>query len=108
LNEGNYDAYGPIILSLPCNQPQFSMLSYENLTSSVFNLGSSNLSNIDIQIRNENGQLLDLNNQEFTITFKIKRILIGVPNPNPNPNPLRLIKPKPPSIFSLSRKVGQK
>jgi hypothetical protein len=73
LNEGNYDAHGPIILSLPCNQPQFSMISYENLTNGFFNLGSLNLSNIDIQIRNENGQLLDLNNQDFTIALKIKR-----------------------------------
>jgi hypothetical protein len=72
LNEGNFDEYGPIILSLPINQPQYSMLSYQNNSDNFFTLGNSNLANLDIQIKNEDGQYLDLLNQNFTISIKIK------------------------------------
>jgi hypothetical protein len=69
----NSDPYGNIILTVPINQTQNSMLSYENKSGHSFILGIDNVQQIDISLKNEQGQFLDLNNIPFSITLKFTR-----------------------------------
>ena len=58
------------IVSIPVNDPYFSMISYVNTNNLNMNiLKSPTVDDIDIQMTDENDKLLDFNNLDWTITL---------------------------------------
>lgn len=58
------------IVSIPVNEPYFSMISYVNTNNLNMNiLKALTVDDIDIQMTDENDKLLDFNNLDWTITL---------------------------------------
>jgi len=63
-------SYSSTICSIPCNVPYFNMINYVNTTSLNTNiLKAPTIDDIDIQLTDEDNNLLDFNNIDWTITL---------------------------------------
>jgi hypothetical protein len=76
---------GNLIGTIPVNSPPFGLILYENKTSNNGGLLlNREISNIDIQITDENNQFINFNNTEYSLCFSITttRILKEKSNTN--------------------------
>jgi hypothetical protein len=60
-----------ILCSIPILTPPFSLITYTNTNNFRVNLFNNILNNINIQLVDQDGNLLNLNNQYFSITIQL-------------------------------------
>lgn len=68
------------LLTIPVNVPPFGFISYENKTNSKNLIKNQQLDNLDIQICDDDNNLIDFNNLQWTITLEIESIIQLVQN----------------------------
>jgi len=60
-----------IICSIPIISQPFSLITYNNINGSKFNLYSNFINFINIKLSDQNGSILNLNGQYFSITLQL-------------------------------------
>lgn len=82
LSNGSLDSLGnsTILQTISVDQPAYGLISYQNNDANFAILKSKTISNIDLEIRDENNKLIDLNGIHFSITLVLNIHRISVPN----------------------------
>jgi hypothetical protein len=60
-----------IICSIPVVSQPFSLITYNNINGAKFNLHSNFVNFISIRLSDQNGAVLNLNGQYFSITLQL-------------------------------------
>lgn len=60
-----------LVQTIPVNVNSFGFIVYQNQTETVFNCDSQTFANIDVQVRDDDGNLIDLNGQNIIMELEL-------------------------------------
>ena len=92
----NNGGLNTLLITIPVNASPFGMIDYTSVSNSLISFSNSNLDELDIQISDaEDNNLINFNNQHWTLTFAIYEYKEIIPSPQPTNNTTELLKPIP-------------
>lgn len=92
----NNGGLNTLLITIPVNASPFGMIDYTSISNSLISFSNSSLDEIDISISDaEDNNLINFNNQHWTLTLAIYEYKQIIPSPQPTNNTIELLKQIP-------------